>query len=152
MNIPDIPWLKTIIEFLHGYGIDLFSLLLGIIIVVPLLLLFRRRGKKQASSPQHQSAAVPKNPRRGVRVMKPGADEEEIVEVEIEEPEPAEAEDRSIIAAPRIVPAASPLQVHELRLQITLVAPGEATASVETDLKPHGTPSKQDQWTERPER
>ena len=142
--------IETVLEFVREYipGIDLTSLLIGVMVTAAIIALLNRRSRKkkeaqQPSLPQSTPVSQPSRP-KGVRKVMPGpvpalqpqVPEEEAVVIE---PEPIQVPEEHV--EPLVVSSdnGEALQPFEgqatMRIQITMVLPAEITGSFEVDGK-----------------
>lgn len=142
--------IETVFEFVREYipGIDLTSLLIGVMVTAAIVALLSRRSRKKKEAQQSLLTPSPPAPQpsrpEGVRKVMPGpipAPQPQVSEEEAVAPEP------EAIQAPEehVEPTAVAPEKHEtslplvgqatMRIQITMILPAEITGSFEVDGK-----------------
>ena len=128
--------LSRIDDFFEGFGIDFFSLVLGIILVLAIALLIRwSRGKKRETLAQPTaSAAAPRSSssRKSLRVVKPGV----VPQKPMGPAEPVEMTTETAEVEPVEVaePAETTFTLNEgeaeVRIHVTLTLPAHVTTTL----------------------
>ena len=142
--------IETVLEFMREYvpGIDIASLLIGVMVTAAIIALLNRRSRKnkeaqQSFLPQSSPAPQPSRP-KGVRKVVPGpvpvsqpqVSEEEAVTPEPEAIQAPEKQDEPIVVAPKTREPLQPLEGQAtMRIQITMIVPADITGSFEVDRK-----------------
>ena len=142
--------IETVLQFVREYipGIDLTSLLIGVMVTAAIVALLSRRSRKKKEAQQYLLIPSPPPPQpsrpKGVRKVMPGpvpvsqpqVSEEEAVTPEPEAiQEPDEHVEPTVVAPEKREPS-QPLEGQAtMRIQITMVLPAEITGSFEVDRK-----------------
>ena len=142
--------IETVFEFVREYipGIDLASLLIGVMVTAAIVALISRRSWKKKEAQQSLLIPSPPAPQpsrpKGVRKVMPGpvqVSQPQVSEEEAATPEPEaiqapEEHFEPTVVAPEKREPSPPLEGQAtMRIQITMILPAEITGSFEVDGK-----------------